>query len=119
MSMTETNTPAHGVIVTDAAADKLRRILESDFADEEIRFRLAVESGGCSGLRYRDLMPDEKLNDNDLVVDYGGVEVVIDKKSAPYLDGAIIDFEDSMMNQRFVIENPNAGGTCACGDSFH
>jgi iron-sulfur cluster assembly accessory protein len=64
-------------------------------------------------------MPDEKLHDNDLVVDYGGVEVVIDKKSAPYLDGAIIDFEDSMMNQRFVIENPNAGGTCACGDSFH
>jgi iron-sulfur cluster assembly accessory protein len=57
--------------------------------------------------------------DGDATVDFGGVEVIVDKMSAPYLDGATIDFEDTIQKQGFTIDNPNATGSCACGDSFH
>jgi iron-sulfur cluster assembly accessory protein len=62
---------------------------------------------------------DERLLDGDSTVDFGGVEVIVDKMSVPYLDGASIDFEDTIQKQGFTIDNPNAGGSCACGDSFH
>lgn len=61
---------------------------------------------------------DETLEENDAVVDFDGVEVVVDPMSIPYLDGASIDFEDSIQKQGFTIDNPNASGSCACGDSF-
>ena len=59
------------------------------------------------------------LLDGDAVVDFYGVEVIVDKMSVPYLDGATIDFEDTIQKQGFTIDNPNAPGSCACGDSFH
>ena len=62
---------------------------------------------------------DERVLDGDAVRDFDGVEVVIDKMSVPYLAGASIDFEDTISKQGFTIDNPNAGGSCACGDSFH
>jgi iron-sulfur cluster assembly accessory protein len=61
---------------------------------------------------------DEQLEEVDAVVAYDGVEVVVDQMSVPYLDGASIDFEDSIQKQGFTIDNPNAAGSCACGDSF-
>jgi len=109
--------PAHGVLLTDAAADKVRSLLTQEGRDD-LRLRVAVQPGGCSGLIYQ-LYFDERLLDADATVDFEGVEVVVDKMSVPYLDGASIDFEDTIQKQGFTIDNPNAQGSCACGDSFH
>ena len=106
----------HGVSLTEIAASKVKALLESEGRDD-LRLRITVQPGGCSGLIYQ-LFFDEQLEEADAVVDFGGVEVVVDQMSVPYLDGASIDFEDTIQKQGFTIDNPNASGTCACGDSF-
>ena len=106
-----------GVILTDVAARKVKGLLEQEGRDD-LRLRLAVQPGGCSGLRYQ-LFFDERHLEGDIVKGFGGVEVVTDRMSAPYLMGATIDFVDTIEKQGFTIDNPNATGTCACGDSFH
>ncbi len=111
-----TDVMTHGVKLTDTAANKVRSLLEAEGRDD-LRLRVAVQPGGCSGLIYQ-LFFDELLEESDAVVDFYGVEVVVDSMSVPYLDGAEIDFEDSIQKQGFTIDNPNASGTCACGDSF-
>lgn len=83
-----------------------------------LRLRVGVQPGGCSGLIYQ-LFFDERELDGDLIKDYGDLEVVVDKMSAPYLMGAKVSFEDTIEKQGFSIDNPNATGSCACGDSFH
>jgi iron-sulfur cluster assembly accessory protein len=111
-----TTTPAHGVGLTATAAAKVRALYEQE-ARDDLRLRVAVQPGGCSGLIYQ-LYFDERLLEGDATVDFDGVEVVVDKMSVPYLEGASIDFEDTIQKQGFTIDNPNAGGSCACGDSF-
>lgn len=111
-------TVKEGIHLTDSAINKLKVLLETEEAAQDLRLRLYVEPGGCSGLRY-DFFMDEKLDDNDQVYPFDGIEIVVDKKSLPYLDGSTLDWEDTVMRQRFVIDNPNAQGTCACGDSFN
>ncbi|MFS2028807.1 MULTISPECIES: HesB/IscA family protein [unclassified Curtobacterium] len=113
-----TEAPSHGVLLSDAAAAKVASLLEQEGRDD-LRLRLAVQPGGCSGLIYQ-LYFDERLLDGDATAEFGdGIEVVVDKMSVPYLDGASIDFEDTIQKQGFTIDNPNAQGSCACGDSFH
>ncbi|MEO7348874.1 MAG: iron-sulfur cluster insertion protein ErpA [Terrimesophilobacter sp.] len=114
---TETEAPQHGVSLTGTAAEKVRALCEQEGRDD-LRLRVAVQPGGCSGLIYQ-LYFDERLLEGDCTVDFDGVEVVVDKMSVPYLDGASIDFEDTIQKQGFTIDNPNAGGSCACGDSFN
>jgi iron-sulfur cluster assembly accessory protein len=99
------------------AADKVKSLLEQEGRDD-LRLRVAVQPGGCSGLIYQ-LYFDERYLDGDKTVDFGGVEVIVDDMSVPYLDGAKIDFKDTISEQGFTIDNPNAAGSCACGDSFH
>ena len=111
-----TDIATHGVNLTDVAADKVRTLLEQEGRDD-LRLRVAVQPGGCSGLIYQ-LYFDERIMDNDLVADFDGVEVVVDKMSSPYLTGAVIDFADTIEKQGFTIDNPNAGSACACGGSF-
>ena len=108
---------APGVLLTDTAASKVKSLLEQEGRDD-LALRVAVQPGGCSGLRYQ-LFFDERTLDGDVVTDFGGVGVVVDRMSAPYLGGASIDFVDTIEKQGFTIDNPNAGGSCACGDSFH
>lgn len=105
------------VILTDVAAEKVKALLEQEGRDD-LRLRVAVQPGGCSGLRYQ-LFFDERSLDGDIVSDFNGVEVVVDRMSAPYLAGATIDFADRIDAQGFTIDNPNAQNSCACGDSFH
>ncbi|WP_448072042.1 HesB/IscA family protein [Georgenia yuyongxinii] len=112
-----TEIATHGVELTDVAANKVKTLLEQEGRDD-LRLRVAVQPGGCSGLIYQ-LYFDERLLDGDAVRDFGGVGVVVDRMSVPYLDGATIDFADTIEKQGFTIDNPNAGGSCACGDSFH
>ena len=108
--------PAHGVTLSDAAALKVKSLLEQEGRDD-LRLRVAVQPGGCSGLIYQ-LFFDERTLDNDAVVDFDGVEVIVDQMSVPYLNGSTIGFEDTIQKQGFTIDNPNAQGSCACGDSF-
>lgn len=112
-----TDAPAHGVGLSEAASQKVKSLLEQE-GRSDLRLRVAVQPGGCSGLIYQ-LYFDERLLDGDVTVDFDGVEVVIDQMSVPYLDGASIDFEDSIQKQGFTIDNPQAAGSCACGDSFN
>ncbi len=113
----EPTTETHGVELTTVAASKVKSLLEQEGRDD-LRLRIGVQPGGCSGLIYQ-LYFDERTLDGDLVRDFDGVEVVVDRMSAPYLSGASIDFADTIEKQGFTIDNPNAGGSCACGDSFH
>jgi iron-sulfur cluster assembly accessory protein len=114
---TETTAREHGVALTDAAAEKVKSLLGQEGRDD-LRLRVAVQPGGCSGLIYQ-LYFDERFLDGDKAVDFDGVEVIVDDMSVPYLDGATIDFKDTISEQGFTIDNPNAAGSCACGDSFH
>ncbi|MBV2362379.1 iron-sulfur cluster insertion protein ErpA [Streptomonospora sp. S1-112] len=113
----QSEAPAQGIILTDEAASKVKGLLEQEGRDD-LRLRVAVQPGGCSGLRYQ-LFFDERELDGDVVADFSGVEVVTDRMSAPYLMGATIDFVDTIEKQGFTIDNPNATGSCACGDSFN
>lgn len=106
----------HGVRLSTAAAEKVRNLLAQE-GREDLRLRVAVQPGGCSGLIYQ-LFFDERYLENDAVMDFDGVEVIVDQMSIPYLNGATIDFEDTIEKQGFTIDNPNAQGSCACGDSF-
>lgn len=115
--MTDTQTVPSGVVLTDVAVAKVRALLEAE-GREDLSLRIAVQPGGCSGLRYQLYFDDRDL-DGDVATDYSGVKVVTDKMSAPYLGGASIDFLDTIEKQGFTIDNPNATGSCACGDSFH
>ena len=109
--------PTHDVMLSEVAAGKVRSLLEQE-GRTDLRLRVAVQPGGCSGLIYQ-LYFDERVLDGDALKDYDGVEVVVDKMSVPYLEGATIDFADTIEKQGFTIDNPNATGSCACGDSFN
>jgi iron-sulfur cluster assembly accessory protein len=113
----QTTETATGISLSDAAATKAKALLEQEGRDD-LRLRVAVQPGGCSGLRYQ-LFFDERSLDGDQIREFGGVEVVVDRMSAPYLGGATIDFVDRIDANGFTIDNPNAQGSCACGDSFH
>ena len=106
-----------GVILTDAAAAKAKALLDQEGRDD-LSLRNAVQPGGCAGLRYQ-LFFDDRSLDGDLTADFGGVTLAVDRMSSPYVQGATIDFVDTIEKQGFTIDNPNAGSACACGDSFN
>jgi iron-sulfur cluster assembly accessory protein len=113
----ETAEETHGVTLTDTAASKAKALLEQEGRDD-MHLRIAVQPGGCAGLRYQ-LFFDERSLDGDLFRDFDGLKVAVDRMSAPYVSEAVIDFVDTIEKQGFTIDNPNATGSCACGDSFH
>jgi len=116
---TETTTSVDittGITLTDVAAAKVAALLAQEGRDD-LYLRVAVQPGGCSGLRYQ-LYFDDRNQEGDIARSFGDVKVVVDKMSDPYLMGASIDFVDTIEKQGFTIDNPNAGGSCACGDSF-
>lgn len=121
--MTDTTTAPAGeeavqlpVILTDSAAEKVSELMSREEA-EDIALRIAVQPGGCSGMKYALYFDDRNL-DGDVNADVSGVPVRVDKMSAPYLRGTKIDWVDSLQGAGFAIDNPNAQNTCACGDSF-
>jgi len=115
--VTITGAPATGIVLTDVAATKVAALLLQE-GRNDLNLRVAVQPGGCSGLRYQ-LYFDDRALDGDTITEFGGVKVVTDKMSTPYLTGAAIDFVDTIEKQGFTIDNPNAQGSCACGDSFN
>jgi iron-sulfur cluster assembly accessory protein len=107
--------------ITEVAQKKIASLVvetQAEHTDKKIFLRLAVQPGGCSGLRYKTYF-DYETHEDDSVYNYSEFDFRIDKMSAPYLDGATLDFEDTIEKQGFTIDNPNAQGSCACGDSFN
>ncbi|MDR2896589.1 MAG: iron-sulfur cluster assembly accessory protein [Propionibacteriaceae bacterium] len=109
-------TVATAINLTPAAETKVAALLSAE--QPGLALRVAVQPGGCAGLRYQLFFDDQRF-DGDVATSFDGFEVVVDDKSAPYLMGVTIDFSDTISKQGFTIDNPNAVGTCSCGDSFN
>jgi len=105
------------IALTESAALEVKKLLDQE-GREDIALRVAVQPGGCSGLRYA-MYLDDQVGDADVTEDQFGVRVVVDRMSAPYVSEAKIDFVDSLEQSGFTIDNPQAQGGCACGNSFH
>jgi iron-sulfur cluster assembly accessory protein len=112
-----TSTVATGIALSDSAASKIKDLIDREENGQSLALRVAVQAGGCSGLRYA-LYFDDEVNDGDIVSDFGGVKVVIDSQSVPFVQGATVDYLDTLQQQGFAINNPQAKSGCACGDSF-
>ena len=101
---------------TDAAANKVKSLI-SEEDNQELKLRVYITGGGCSGFQYGFTF-DEKVNEGDLTVENGGVQLVIDPMSLQYLIGGTIDYTEGLEGSRFIVNNPNASTTCGCGSSF-
>ena len=110
---TEMETP---LIFTDAAAQKVRDLIDEE-GNAELKLRVFVSGGGCSGFQYGFTF-DEVVNEDDTSMQKNGVTLLIDPMSFQYLVGAEIDYQESLEGAQFVIKNPNATSTCGCGSSF-
>ena len=117
MSATQTLTPAAKplVQVTEAALAELKRLAQEEGQDKE-GIRLGVKGGGCSGFSY--VREFDNQREGDLVIEYDGVKFFLDRKSAIYLKGIMLDYTGGIKGKGFVFQNPNATSTCGCGESF-
>jgi iron-sulfur cluster assembly accessory protein len=103
--------------LSENAAGKVQELVTQE-GQPDVVLRVAVQPGGCSGLRYQ-MFLDDKVGEGDVISEQHGVRVAVDRMSAPYLTEASIDFVDTLEASGFTIDNPAAQGTCACGHSFH
>jgi len=108
--------PPSPIIFSDAAAAKVKELLAEE-SNPELKLRVFVQGGGCSGFQYGFTF-DETINDDDTTIEKEGVELLVDPMSFQYLVGAEIDYKDDLEGAQFVIRNPNANTTCGCGSSF-
>ncbi|BDD91140.1 iron-sulfur cluster insertion protein ErpA [Pandoraea sp. XJJ-1] len=104
------------LVFTDSAADKVKQLIDEE-GNAELKLRVFVQGGGCSGFQYGFTF-DEDVNEDDTVLDKNGVSLLIDSMSYQYLVGAEIDYKEDINGAQFVIKNPNASTTCGCGSSF-
>ena len=104
------------LLFTDSAAAKVKALIDEE-GNPDLKLRVFVTGGGCSGFQYGFTF-DEASNDDDTVMEKNGVTLLIDPMSYQYLVGAEIDYQESVEGAQFVIKNPNATSTCGCGSSF-
>ena len=104
------------LIFTDNAANKVKQLIDEE-GNTELKLRVFVSGGGCSGFQYGFTF-DEVANEDDTVLNKNGVQLLIDPMSFQYLAGAEIDYQEGLEGSQFVIKNPNATTTCGCGSSF-
>lgn len=102
--------------LTDSAVQKVQSLIE-DEGDNSLCLRVFVTGGGCSGFQYGFTF-DTEINEDDAKVEQEGVNVLVDSLSYPYLEGASVDYQESLEGSRFVVTNPQAESTCGCGSSF-
>ncbi len=112
----KSNKPQKAVDVTDAAAGKIRELLESE-GDASLALRMAVRPGGCSGFSY-EMFFDSEIESDDIVEQFDGGRVVVDPQSVEHLRGSVLDYKDGLMGAGFAINNPNVTRSCGCGNSF-
>ena len=111
------DTEIRSIQLSESAAGKVKELVAQE-GQSDVVLRVAVQPGGCSGLRYA-MYLDDQIGDTDVLSEQHGVRVAVDKMSAPYLKEASIDFVDTLEASGFTIDTPVATGTCACGHSFH
>lgn len=116
MSGASTTEQASLVTITERAQREVREIFERERRGDGVGLRLCVIGGGCSGLSYE--MKFDEAGADDTRIPYDGFSVILDPKSAIYLKGITLDFQDGLMGKGFVFVNPNASNTCGCGESF-
>ncbi|MGQ0745003.1 MAG: iron-sulfur cluster insertion protein ErpA [Acidimicrobiales bacterium] len=104
------------ITITDSASTKVKELITAE-GNDELALRVAVRPGGCSGFSY-EMFFDSDVATDDTVAEAGGVRVLIDAASAPYLKGASLDYKDGLQGAGFAINNPNATRSCGCGQSF-
>jgi len=104
------------LVFTDAAANKVKNLIEEE-RNDELKLRVFVSGGGCSGFQYGFTF-DENIQDGDTKIEKNGVMLLVDPMSFQYLSGAEIDYKEDLEGSQFVIKNPNATTTCGCGSSF-
>jgi iron-sulfur cluster insertion protein len=104
------------IVFTDSAASKVAQLIEEE-GNDELKLRVFVQGGGCSGFQYGFTF-DDVVNEDDTQMQKNGVTLLIDAMSYQYLVGAEIDYKDDLSGAQFVIKNPNATTTCGCGSSF-
>jgi iron-sulfur cluster insertion protein len=104
------------LVFTDSAADKVKKLIDEE-GNADLKLRVFVSGGGCSGFQYGFTF-DEVTNEDDTVMQKNGVTLLIDAMSYQYLVGAEIDYTQGVEGEQFVIKNPNATTTCGCGSSF-
>ncbi len=115
-AMTEMAVAQDLLVFTDNAASKVKQLIEEE-GNADLKLRVFVSGGGCSGFQYGFTF-DEVTNEDDTVLDKNGVQLLIDPMSYQYLVGAEIDYSEGLEGAQFVIKNPNATSTCGCGSSF-
>lgn len=101
---------------TESAADKVRQLIEEE-GNPALKLRVFISGGGCSGFQYGFTF-DETINDDDMITEKNGVQLLVDSMSYQYLAGAEIDYQENIQGAQFVIKNPAASSTCGCGSSF-
>lgn len=101
---------------TENAADKVRQLIEEE-GNPSLKLRVFISGGGCSGFQYGFTF-DETVNDDDMITEKNGVQLLVDSMSYQYLVGAEIDYQENIQGAQFVIKNPAASSTCGCGSSF-
>ena len=104
------------LVFTDSAAEKVRQLVDEE-GNPDLKLRVFVQGGGCSGFQYGFTF-DEVVNEDDTPMTKNGVTLLIDAMSLQYLMGAEIDYKEDLQGAQFVIKNPNATTTCGCGSSF-
>ena len=112
----EPGLPPAPLVFTSAAARKVRELIDEE-GKPELKLRVYIQGGGCSGFQYGFTF-DEITNEDDTVMEKNGVALLIDAMSFQYLVGAEIDYKEDLQGAQFVIKNPNATSTCGCGSSF-
>lgn len=105
------------VQLTDFAANKIRYFIEREKNNLELKLRIYIMGGGCSGFQYEFIL-DDKVTKDDYVIENNGVNLVIDPISLQYLFGGIVDYYEGLEGSKFIVINPNAITTCSCGSSF-
>lgn len=114
--MPDTTETQDGLHIGDGAVTRIKALIENE-GNPDMKLRIGITGGGCSGFQYNFSL-DDKVNNDDVLYERGGVNVVVDETSIPFVSGATINFKTDLMGAYFTMENPNANSTCGCGSSF-
>lgn len=115
MSVVETHVPSP-LFFSDSAAAKVRSLIEEE-GNPDLKLRVYVTGGGCSGFQYGFTF-DEELSEDDTIIENNGVQLLVDAMSYQYLVGSTVDYSEGLKGAQFSVNNPNATTTCGCGSSF-
>jgi len=114
--MPDTTLSHEGLKIGEGAVVRIKNLIESE-GNPNLKLRIGITGGGCSGFQYTFSL-DDKTADDDLVFEEDGIQVLVDETSLPFVDGAELNFKTDLMGAYFSMDNPNASSTCGCGSSF-